>query len=174
LQALARLTIEGPDMRRLIAIALLALALPVAAQVTPAANYTDMWYLASESGWGVSFTQHSGSNQVFAVWYTYDPRTADSSGPGRFKPLWIVMPGGTWTTPTSITGPVYVTNGQPFSQSGSNTGATQVGSFTFSFSGTANGTFSYNIAPPAGLPASDPAFGLPAFSGTKGIARQSF
>ena len=162
-------------MRRLVAVALLALALPAVAQVTPAANYTDMWYLASESGWGVSFTQHTGSNQVFAVWYTYDPRATDPSGPGRFKPLWIVMPGGTWTTPTSITGPVYVTNGTPFSQSGSNPpAATQVGSFTFSFSGTANGTFSYSIAPPAGLPASDPAAGLPPFSGTKSITRQSF
>jgi len=165
---------EGPNMRRLVAALFLCLALPAAAQVTPAANYTDMWYLASESGWGVSFTQHAGSNQVFAVWYTYDPRAADASGAGRFKPLWIVMPGGTWTTPTSITGPVYVTNGEPFSQSGVSKGATQVGSFTFAFSGTANGTFSYHIAPPAGLAQSDPAFGLPAFSGTKSITRQSF
>jgi hypothetical protein len=156
------------------ALSVAALSFPAAAQVAPAANYTDMWYLPAESGWGVSFTQHTGSNQVFAVWYTYDPRLPDPTAAGSSKPLWIVMPGGTWTTPTSITGPVFVTNGQPFSQSGSNTGATQVGSFTFSFSGTANGTFSYNIAPPAGLPASDPAFGLPAFSGTKGIARQSF
>ena len=171
----ARLTIEGPKMRRLIAIVLVALALPVAAQVTPAADYTDMWYLSSESGWGVSFTQHAGTNQVFAVWYTYDPRTADASGPGRFKPLWIVMPGGTWTTPTSVTGPVYITNGTPFSQSSAAaTAATQVGSFVFSFSGTSNGTFSYNIAPPSGLSPSDPAFGLPAFSGTKSITRQSF
>jgi len=161
-------------MKKLIAIVLLTLAWPAAAQVTPAANYTDMWYLAAESGWGVSFTQHAGSNQVFAVWYTYDPREPDSSGPGRFKPLWIVMPGGTWTTPTSITGAVFVTNGQPFSQTGSNTGATQVGTFTFTFSGTSTGTFAYNIAPPAGLPATDPAFGLPSFSGTKSITRQSF
>ena len=161
-------------MKKLIAIVLLTLAWPAAAQVTPAANYTDMWYLATESGWGVSFTQHTGSNQVFAVWYTYDPREPDASGPGRFKPLWIVMPGGTWTTPTSITGAVFVTNGQPFSQTGSNTGATQVGTFTFTFSGTSTGTFAYNIAPPAGLPATDPAFGLPSFSGTKSITRQSF
>ena len=36
------------------------------------------------------------------------------------------------------------------------------------------GTVTYNIAPPAGLPATDPAFNLPSLSGTKSIARQGF
>ncbi len=156
------------------ALAVAALSFPALAQVAPAANYTDMWYLPAESGWGVSFTQHTGSNQVFAVWYTYDPRVPDPSGPGRFKPLWIVMPGGTWTTPTSITGPVYVTTGQPFTQAGSNTRLTSVGTFTFNFSTAQAGTFAYNIAAPTGLAADDPAFGLPSMSGTKSIQRQSF
>jgi hypothetical protein len=157
------------------ALAVAALSFPAAAQVVPAADYTDMWYLPSESGWGVSFTQHaSGSNQVFAVWYTYDPRRPDPSAPGRFLPLWIVMSGGTWTTPASITGPVYVTNGQPFTQTGSNTQLTPVGTFTFNFSSAQAGTFAYNIAVPAGLASSDPAFGLPSMSGSKSIQRQSF
>jgi hypothetical protein len=155
-------------------LAVAALSLPAAAQVAPASNFTDMWYLPSESGWGVSFTQHTGSNQVFAVWYTYDPRQPDPASPGGFKPLWIVMPGGTWTTPTSITGPVFVTNGQPFTQTGSNTQLTQVGSFTFSFASAQAGTFAYSIAVPAGLASSDPAFGLPSMSGSKSIQRQSF
>ena len=162
---------------RLLTALLLAVATlspPAAAQVAPAANYTDMWYLPSESGWGVSFTQHTGSNQVFAVWYTYDPRQPDPSSSGGFKPLWIVMPGGTWTTPTSITGPVFVTNGQPFNQTGSNTQLTPIGTFTFNFTTAQAGTFAYSIAVPAGLAASDPAFGLPSMSGTKSIQRQSF
>ncbi len=162
---------------RFLSAALLAAALlplPAAAQVAPAANYTDMWYLPSESGWGVSFTQHAGSNQVFAVWYTYDPRQPDASSPGGFKPLWIVMPGGTWTTPTSITGTVYASQGQPFTASGSNTHLTPVGSFTFTFTSASTGTFAYAIAAPAGLAATDPAAGLPPMSGTKNIQRQSF
>ena len=158
-------------MRRIIAAAFFLLALPVAAQVTPAANYTDLWYLPSESGWGVSFTQHSGTNQVFAVWFTYDPRRPDPANPGRYKPMWIVMPGGTWTSPTTLQGSAYVTDGQPF---GPNTRSTQVGTFLFTFTGTSSGTFTYNIAPPAGLASGDPAYGLPAFSGTKGITRQGF
>lgn len=166
-------------LRRLAAaLALIAscLALPAAADSTPATNYSDMWYLPSESGWGVSFVQHA-SNKVYAVWYTYDPRVSASAPDpsSNFVPLWIVLAGGgTWTSPTSFTGPVYVTNGVPFSQAGSNTTVTPVGTFTFNFTDANNGTFTYSIAPPAGLASTDPAFGLPAFSGTKSITRQSF
>lgn len=163
-------------IRTFIASALVALAFPVLAQSVPAANYSDIWYNPNESGWGVTFTQHPSTNQVFAVWYTYDPRAVDSSSPGNFKPLWIVMPGGNWTSPTSLRGNVYVTNGPPFAQAFDPNAvhATAVGTFTFTFSSASTGTFAYNIAPPSGLASADPAFGLPSFSGTKTIQRQSF
>lgn len=162
-------------IRRLLLLTALALAWPAAAQSVPATNYTDMWYAGeTESGWGVSFVQHAGSHQVYAVWYHYDPREPDPST-GQFKPLWLVMPAPvTWTSPTSVTGQVYVTNGVPFSQSGSNTRVTPVGSFAFNFTSTSTGTFTYNIAPPAGLASSDPAFNLPTLSGTRSITRQGF
>ena len=150
---------------------LLTVALGASAQSVPAANYTDMWFNPAESGWGVSFNQHAGTNQVFAVWYTYDPREASSTA---FKPIWIVMPGGHWTTPTTITGNVYVTNGVPFNMSGNNQTNTAVGSFTFSFSDSNNGLFTYNISAPSGLPSTDPAFNLPTISGSKPITRQGF
>lgn len=158
-------------IRTFLAAALLALALPAAAQSTPAANYTDMWWNPSESGWGISFTQHS-SNQAFVVWYTYDPR--ETLATGRAKPLWLVMPGGRWVTPTRFTGDVYVTLGMPFNQAGSNKRQTIVGTFTFDFTSASTGTFTYNIVGPAGLPPTDPAYNLPAMSGTKAIQRQSF
>ena len=156
-------------LRRLVAALAATLALPAAAQSAPAANYTDMWWNPSESGWGISFLQHAGTNQVYAVWYTYDPREPEGNA---HKPLWIVMSGGTWTSPTTITGPVYVTNGVPFSQPGGKTAQNQVGTFTFNFSSAGSGTFSYSIAA-AGNPG-EPGAGLPAFSGTKPIVRQSF
>ena len=151
---------------------LLALALPAAAQSTPAANYTDMWWNQNESGWGISFAQHTGTNQVFAVWYTYDPREPASSG--KAKPLWIVMPGGTWTSPTRVTGSAYVTNGVPFNQSGASQRTNLAGTFTFEFSSASSGTFTYDIAPQSGLASNDPAYNLPAMSGSKAIQRQSF
>jgi hypothetical protein len=165
---------RGIMIRRILAGALLALALPVAAQSVPATNYSDMWFLPAESGWGVSFVQHPATNNVYAVWYTYDPREPDASLPGNFRPMWIVMAGGTWTSPTSLTGPVYITNGTPFFQSGSSTRLTQVGTFNFDFQNASNGTFRYNISAPPGIPDTDPAFGLPPTSGTKNITRQSF
>jgi len=149
---------------------------PAAAQSTPATNYSDMWYLPAESGWGISFVQHPSGN-VYAVWYTYDPRVPDTANAGNFVPLWIVLAGaGNWTSPTSFTGPVYVTNGLPFSATGTNTRVASVGTFTFNFSDANNGTFTYNIAPPSSgcADSSCPAFNLPAFSGTKSITRQSF
>lgn len=158
--------------RSLLPCLLLAVALPAAAQSVPAANYTDMWWNPSESGWGISFAQHAGTHQVFAVWYTYDPR--EFTATGKAKPLWFVMPGGNWTSPTRITGTIFVTNGVPFNQGGSNLRSTPVGTFTFEFSGSANGTFTYNVAPPAGLASNDPAYNLPALSGSKPIQRQVF
>ena len=163
-------------IRQFLIAALAALALPAAAQAVPAANFTDMWYNPSESGWGLSFTQHAASNQVYAVMYTYDPREPDpASGDSTdFKPLWIVMSGGIWATPTQITGNAYVTNGVPFFQGGSNTTVNHVGSFTISFSDFNNATFSYNLAPQGNPSSTEPAFGLPAFNGVKAITRQSF
>ena len=166
-------------IRRLMAIVLFTIAVPaLAQQPVPAANYTDLWWNPQENGWGVTFTQSRATNNVFAIWYTYDPREPDASS-GNYKPLWIVMSGGTWTSSTSITGPVYVLHGVPFFQSGTlrqpgSDPQTQVGSFTFTFANAQSGTFTYDIQPPANLPQSDPAFGLPAFSGTKDIVRLPF
>jgi len=160
-------------MRKLIAAVCCSAALCAGAEATPAANYTDLWWNRNESGWGLTITQHA-SSRTWAIWYTYDPRQQDPSGSGAFKPLWIGMSGGTWTTPTSITGDVFVLTGVPFFQPGSNRVATRIGSFTFSFNSNSTGTFTYNIEPPAGLAPNDPAYGLPAMSGTKQIERLTF
>jgi hypothetical protein len=161
-------------IRTLLLLLALVTAWPAAAQNVPATNYSDMWWNPNESGWGISFVQHAGTHQVYAVWYHYDPREPDPAT-GQFKPLWLVMPAPvTWTSPTSVTGNVYVTSGVPFAQSGSNTRVTAVGTFTFNFATASSGTFTYNIAAPAGLSADDPAFNLPSLSGTKSITRQGF
>ena len=162
-------------MRRLL-LALLALApMHAAAQSAPTRDYSDIWWNASESGWGVTFTQHP-SNQVFAVWYTYDPRALEPGTTADYRPLWIVMPGGTWTSPTTVTGDVFVTVGSPYQLrwNSAGLGIARVGTFTFTFASESAGTFAYDIAPPVGVQQGSPAFGLPAFSGTKAITRQPF
>jgi hypothetical protein len=161
-------------MRRLLAIALLAAALPAAAQAVPERNFSDMWYDTAESGWGLSFTQHDRTNQVYAVWYTYDPREPDPAG--QFKPLWIVMPGGVWVTPTRITGPVFVTTGSPVTQAWntSNLKLDSVGTFTIQFNDSSSGTFTFDVRAPATATPGSPASNLPTLSGSKPISRQAF
>lgn len=161
-------------MRRLLATTLLCLALPAAGQAVPQINWSDMWYDTAESGWGLSFTQHAGTNQVYAVWYTYDPREPDPAG--QFKPLWIVMPGGTWVTSARITGSVYLVNASAVTQPW-NPAAVKldsVGTFTIQFNDGNSGTFTYDVRAPAGAASGSPAFNLPAMSGTKPIVRQGF
>ncbi len=56
-------------LKRLLAaltLALLALPLPAAAR-----DYTDIWYLPSESGWGVNLVQ--SENFIFATFFVYGP-----------------------------------------------------------------------------------------------------
>jgi hypothetical protein len=159
-------------IRRMLALVASAAAVGGFAQA-PAANYSDIWYSPQEQGWGLTITQHANTN-LFAVWYTYDPREPDPSQAGNFKPLWIVMPASRWVTPTQVTGDVYVTTGTPFFQAWGSATATRVGTFTITFSDAGHGSFNYNIAPASGLASNDPAFGLPAFSGTKPIERTAF
>jgi len=161
-------------LRRLLATTLFCAAFPAAAQAVPERNWSDMWYDAAESGWGLSFTQHAGTNQVYAVWYTYDPREADPSG--QFKPLWIVMPGGTWVTPTRVTGNAFVVNATAVTQpwSGASVKLDGVGTFTIQFNDGATGTFTFDIKAPATAAAGTPGFNLPAMSGSRPISRQSF
>jgi len=156
---------------------LAAIALPAGAQSIPAFNVTDMWWNPAESGWAISMMHSASTNQVYALWHTYDSREPEpSTAASDFKPIWIVMTGGTWTTPTTFTGDAYVTNGTAFSQPwvASALKSTRVGRFTLTFSSASRGTFSYNLSAPSGLAASDPAFGFPTLTGSKSIQRFDF
>ena len=99
----------------------------------PAVDYTDLWWNAGESGWGISLTQQFGT--IFAAWYTYD-----STG----KAIWYVVP----NCPVSgagCSGSLYqVTGGKPLTSAWTGTNpAVIVGSVTFAFTNAANGTMSY-------------------------------
>ncbi|MGD9954315.1 MAG: hypothetical protein AB7S87_17220, partial [Burkholderiales bacterium] len=165
-----------------LALAALLAPLPAAAQAKPAVDYTDMWWNPAESGWGISIRQKLPAggtvDALFAVWYTYDPRAVDPASPGGTGqvPLWLVMPGGHWDTPTTYSGLIHVLTATPYALpwNAAARNMQPVGSFRFEFSDAGHGTFTYAIDPPAGLPATNPAFGLPALSGTKSIVRQGF
>lgn len=111
-------------------------------------NYTDIWYLPNESGWGINITHHpTPNNNIFAVFYHY---TTDN------LPRFYIVPGGRFVDSTTFAGDVYLTAGpavsSPFSSSRITT--TTVGQATIRFTSdsaaqltlTINGvTFSRNI-----------------------------
>jgi hypothetical protein len=117
---------------------------------TPALNYTSLWWNPSESGWGLSINQHSAT--LFAAWYAY--------GIGG-TPTWLVMPGGTWTSTTSITGDLYATSGTPSGETydASQVVTTKVGTATITFQAADRAVLSYTVN---------------GVSGTKPIQKQLF
>lgn len=105
----------------------------------PAFDYTDLWWAGEgESGWGINITQHP-SHKIFAVVYTYDMDR---------RPMWLVLPDGTWSSPTLYSGPFYRVTGP--AQTGapwdfSKVKVVQVGIATLSFTDRDHANFQYSV-----------------------------
>ena len=129
-----------------------AASVDVAATAAVAADYTDLWWGGvAQNGWGISIAQHGGTQ--FNVVYTYD-----ASG----KPLWYVMPGGTWDAAhVTYSGPLYVPASAPFDQFAAS--RTQVGS------PVGNASVRYTSADTAQL-----TYTINGVAGSKSIERQLF
>lgn len=107
-----------------------------AGTATPDVSYTDLWWNAGESGWGVALTQQFGT--IFATWYAYD-----AAG----NATWYVA-SNCAVAGSGCTGDLYhVTGGSSLTSvwNGANKVVTKVGTLTFAFSDAGNGTMSYNI-----------------------------
>lgn len=103
---------------------------------TPAVSYTDLWWNAGESGWGVALTQQFST--IFATWYAYD---------AVGNAVWYVASNCAMTG-SSCAGDLYqVTGGSSLTSAwnGANKVVTKVGTIAFAFSDAGNGTMSYNI-----------------------------
>jgi hypothetical protein len=110
------------------------------APASPAA-LSGLWWNASESGWGIHFTQR-GKN-LFAAWYTYD--TAGN-------PKWYVAPncgftnagatsGSCTSTLYEVTAAAYI--GHDFNPN--TVQATQAGSLTLTFTDSNNASMNYTV-----------------------------
>jgi lysyl endopeptidase len=121
------------------------------AAIAPAFDYSDLWWNPNESGWGLNLVQHP-SKVVFGVWYTYEMDGTRT---------WYVMPTGSWTSSTTYTGPLYVTNGPSFEKAfdPAQVQTREVGTLTLNFSSQNAGTFSYSVD---------------GVTGTKSMQRQTF
>lgn len=102
-----------------------------------ATNYSDLWWSAASSGWGVHMS-HVGDN-VFATWYTYD---ADGEA--------IFLVGATTKQADgSYTGPLTrQRDGTPYTQidgTPPSSGADTVGTLTLRFTDGENASFTYTL-----------------------------
>jgi hypothetical protein len=105
-------------------------------------NYTDIWWNANESGWGISINDQT--DQIFVAWYTYD---TDGSQ------LFITMPGCTRSANGKFNrsvceGDLYRTTGTPITQQTfvpGNTQATKIGDATLTFTGNNAATWRYTV-----------------------------
>jgi lysyl endopeptidase len=118
----------------------------------PVTNYADLWWNASESGWGLSISQQYRT--LFAVWYSYQPNR---------NPVWYVMSGGSWIAPDTYQGTFYRTSASgTFFGGVFNAGSvsrTAVGTLTLRFTGSGTAVMTYTID---------------GVTGSKAISRQPF
>jgi hypothetical protein len=98
-------------------------------------NYTDLWWNASEPGWGLNLN-HQG-NVMFGALFTYDTGGA---------PMWLVMSRGDLQADGSYSGPLYRTTGPAFNAVPFGaTSNTAVGTMRVSFANSASGTLTYTF-----------------------------
>jgi hypothetical protein len=109
----------------------------LAAAAAPMNDFTDLWWNADESGWGLSITQHA-DNRIFVLWATHGPD-------GRA--LWLSMPDAKWSGVAEVRGTLYESSGPGYSQpfDAARVGFNVVGEATLAFRDADNGTFAYLV-----------------------------
>jgi carboxyl-terminal processing protease len=111
---------------------------PSFAQTFPV-DYTDIWWNANESGWGMQISQHN--NEIFAVWYTYDEQG---------NQLFVVLSGCNLQAfnGSVCRGNLYRGTGSPYTTPTYNRAlntTTNIGEATLTFNGRDNASFAYRI-----------------------------
>jgi hypothetical protein len=99
------------------------------------ANYTDLWWNAAESGWGLNVNHQS--NTLFATLFTYDANGA---------PMWLVMSDGVRLDEATYEGTLYRSTGPAFNATsflGANVAA--VGTMRLTFATSEQGTLAYSF-----------------------------
>jgi hypothetical protein len=120
-----------------------------AGTATLSTDYTDLWWNASESGWGMAMAQQQGN--IFVAWYVYQ-----SNG----QPVWYVASNCT-ISGSGCSGTLYATTGPAFGATfdPNQVHVTSVGTVSVSFSDPNNAVLTYTVN---------------GVSGTKNITRQLF
>jgi hypothetical protein len=121
-------------------ITLLLAAAPAAYASTASTDITGMWWVPTESGWGVNITLQN--DLAFATFFVYDAQR---------NPIWYTAQmqyqGADSSGALIWTGPMYQTHGDPFTgaSSSANTTISQVGTATFRGTYIEAGTLTYSV-----------------------------
>lgn len=129
---------------RHLAIALLAVAAaatPVASNAASTTNFSDQWWIESESGWGASVLQQA--DVLFIDLFVYDSSS---------KPTWFTgaayLQSGSPAGHTVFTGDLYATTGPYYGAGSFNSGQVTrrpVGTLTFDATSVISATLSYSV-----------------------------
>ncbi|QJR11280.1 hypothetical protein DSM104443_02353 [Usitatibacter rugosus] len=110
---------------------------PLSTGSVPGVNYTDLWWNASESGWGLSVAQQG--RVMFLAWFVYD-----DAG----KPMWYVATNcAVNAAGNGCTGALHRTTGPAFGPTfnSASVHAVQAGTVSLSFTDGNNGVLSYTV-----------------------------
>ncbi|MBL8515379.1 MAG: hypothetical protein JNM76_00305 [Betaproteobacteria bacterium] len=101
-------------------------------------DYTDIWWGGqAQNGWGVALLQQGGI--LAGSWYTYNQQN---------QPVWYLINGGSWTSPSVFTAPLTRATGSPLIGATYNPSAlasTNAGTITITFTDAANATMNYTV-----------------------------
>jgi hypothetical protein len=115
-------------------LASMAFALPASA-TSFSTDYTDLWFIPAESGWGVNLIQQG--DIIFATLFVYG---TDQT------PRWYTASRLAASNASNFSGPLYRTTGPYFGAGWTGGGpAVQVGTMSFSFTSPQTATLSYTI-----------------------------
>jgi hypothetical protein len=119
-----------------------AVCLPTPDSRATSTNYTDLWWDADESGWGLNITHQD--NTLFGTLFTYAAGSGSSNAG-----LWLVMSGGVRQSDGSYLGDLYRTTGPAFNAVPFTpitlADMTVVGTMRLRFSDGSNGTLNYSV-----------------------------
>jgi hypothetical protein len=103
--------------------------------IPPAVDYTDLWYNAAESGWGMAISHQFGI--MFLAWFVYD-----AGG----NPTWYVA-SSCVVSGNGCSGTLYRTTGPPFGPTFDPNAvhAFSVGTVSLSFTDANDATLSYTV-----------------------------
>lgn len=131
-----------PILRRILALAALGLAFAMPARATTySIDFTDIWWNAGESGWGINVAQRS--NIIFATLFVYGPDNTARWYSATLVPV-TPQPSGL----TRFSGQLFRTTGPWFGTPVFNpntVGVQAVGNMTLSFNSPVTGTLVYDV-----------------------------